>query len=152
MWFATPLLASEIPLLFEEPTEEVKSTLQPWVDDLLANRGSEDPFSDYRFYSISEDTLKSIRNGEDTHFEFNYSDKYRYQVSIVRVREKDTDWYFSGKDIDNSDSLLVITTFPNGKTHGDFHVPGVGIFLIRATNTLPYHIVYLATGTYKNFE
>ncbi len=142
------VMASEPLALLQEPSEDAKAMLQPWVDEFRASMVGPDQFEEYRLVLVDESTLDAIRHGRVKQVAFNYSDSMTYSMTISEVREKDTNWYFSAKADSNENSLLVFSVFPDGAISGNFHFTGLGAFIVTTTNVLPYRLIHMATGTY----
>ena len=148
LWWPVAVTASEPLGLLQEPSEDAKAMLQPWVDEFRASMVGPDQFEEYRLVLIDEATLEAIRHGRVEKIVFNYSDSMSYSMTISDVHEKNTNWYFSAKADSNNNSLLVFSVFPDGTISGNFHLSGLGAFIVTTTNILPYRLIHLATGTY----
>lgn len=134
--------------LFEAVSETETSLVQLWVNEFRASRVGQDEIDEYRLASINEGTLNSVRLGLIKKIAFNYSDSFSFSITELRVVEKDTNWYFSGKLASDSNSTLILSVFPNGNVTGKFRQLGTGHFIVTPTNVMPYHLVHLATGEY----
>ncbi len=148
LWWPLAVTASEPLALLQEPSEHAKAMLQPWIDEFRGSMVGPDQFEEYRLVLIDEVTLDAIRHERVEQVVFNYSDSMNYSMTIHDVHEKDTNWYFTAKVTSNENSLLVFSVFQNGTISGEFHLTGLGAFIVTTTNILPYRLIYLATGTY----
>ena len=140
--------AAEQTLLFKDPSGTAESLLQSWVDEFRASMVGPDYFDEYRLVSLSESALDNIRLGTIEQIVFNYSDSVNFSLNVARVTEKETNWYFSAVSPSDSNTRLVLSVFPDGHVSGKLYVLGTGHYMVTPTNVLPYHITYLATGTY----
>lgn len=122
--------------------------LGPWVEEFHDSLKGEDKFEKYRLIQFDAETMLDIRGENVRIFAFNYGEDENYLIEIRRVQEKDDHWSFYGAIENNNRSTSQFSMFPDGQIWGEIHVPGYGRYLIRPTGQLPYHIAYLATGTY----
>ena len=139
---------SETMNLLEQPSNDTKLLLEPWLEEFRKKMIGPDEFDEYRFALISQETLDAIRNGRIKQFSFNYSESMNYPMTIGEVNEKDTNWYFLATADSLEHSLFVLSIFPNGEIAGTFYATGIGSFIVNPTNSLPNVLIYLGTGTY----
>lgn len=140
--------AAETVTLLWLPDDSIVQMLEPWVSEFRANLSGADHFEEYEILAFDDDSLRRIRDGEVSFAEFNFSNSDTYTISIRNAVTKENDWYFNGRLLSDSNGVTAITVFPDGRKWGEIHVPGKGLYIVRPTNVLPYHIVYLATGVY----
>ena len=143
-----PLKTEEVLTLLQKPEDSVIHMLDSWVSEYQANMAGPDYFDEYEIFTFDEEVLRQIKVGDSELAEFNFSPDASYTLSISGTVAKDGDWYFRAHLVDDPDGVTVITVFPDGRKWGEVHVPGRGLYVVRPTNILPYHIVYLATGIY----
>ena len=134
--------------LLEQPSDDDKLILEPWLEEFRKDWIGPDEFEEYRFASINQATLEAIRDGQIKRFMFNYSESLRYAMTVSEVGEKESNWYFSANADSLEHSLFVLSIFPSGEVRGTFHATGIGSFIFNPTNTLPYVLIHLGTGTY----
>ena len=134
--------------LLKNPDASITATLKPWVDQFRAERSGADQFNDYGIFEFDDNTLEAVKQGNVRFVEINISKEANFTIEIGKPQIQNDNWYFSGHLIENPDATTVLTVFPDGSKWGEVHVPGHGLYIIRPASIPPYHIVYLATGTY----
>ncbi len=130
------------------PSPDALSSLNLWVDQYRQSMQGADWFEVYNLFAFDEDLLAATRAGENRPIRFNFSAEHEYLIRPLRIKENTGRWHLRGSIAEISNSFVSISVFDDGNISGQVYIPGRGIYLIRPTSTLPYHIVYLATGEY----
>lgn len=145
---ASSIKESALPDLLVEPSDTAASGLQLWLTEFRESLKGPDRFDKYRLVSFDENVLSSIRYGQDIQFRFNLSGDESYVIKPAQLDEKSGRWHIRGSIPELVDSFVSISVFDNGSVTGQVYVPDYGTYIIRPTNTHPFHIIYLATGEY----
>ncbi len=126
-----------------------KKRLEPWLTDFLSQPKPGDPIQEYEIVAFDDDLFTKIRYGEESTFRFHVNDKYSYLITAESILDFEGGWLLNGYLPNRPDmSAAKIIIADDGSKMGDVFVMRIGRFEINATSELPYHIVYLSTGTY----
>ena len=137
------------PSIIRAAESVTKKRLDPWLTDFLSRPKPGDPIQEYEIVSFDDDLFSKIRSGQEKNFQFHVNDKYSFLITAESVLEFDGGWLLNGYLPNRPDmSAAKIIIADDGSKMGDVFVMRIGRFEIDATSELPYHIVYLSTGTY----
>jgi hypothetical protein len=133
--------------------------LADWTADFISSHKVGDPIRVHALVTFDELLIEQLRNRQIERFAFRVNADHTYVVSrqlISNYRSIDTratnydgGWILQG-DVDdrNDGSKATLYIGDDGSVQGDVFLKGVGRFIIQPTPELPYHLVFLRTGSY----
>ena len=142
--------ASPPPSFTVDVTETSAAKFSDWIEDYLSSQKVGDPVSTIEVVTFARDLIERLHRAEVTRFAFRINANHDYMLDRKSVFQGDGVWILNctilGHD-DNSEARIFVKD--DGSIAGDLFIQGTGTFIITPTNELPYHIVYLRTGSFS---
>lgn len=134
--------------------------LADWTADYISSQRVGDPIRVYALVTFDDLLIEQLRNRQIEQFAFRVNADHSYVIfrqpfsnyrSIdTRITNYDSAWILQG-DVDgrNDGSKATLLIGDDGSVQGDVFLKGLGRFIIQPAPELPYHLVYLRTGSYS---
>ena len=142
--------ASPPPSFTVDVTETSAAKFSDWIEDYLSSQKVGDPVSTIEVVTFARDLIERLHRAEVTRFAFRINENHYYLLDRKSIFQFDGGWILnctiSGHD-NYSEARIFVKD--DGSIGGDLFIQGTGTFIIKPTNELPYHIVYLRTGSFS---
>lgn len=155
----THLGSEEAPHSVTHPADSIGTArLAHWTAEFISSQKVGDPIRVYSLVTFDQLLIEQFRVGQIQRFALRINSDHTYLISRKPPSDNtsnnsvnyDNGWILQG-DVDgrNDGSKAILYVRDDGSVGGHVFVKGVGRIIIQTTPELPYHLVYLKTGSFR---
>jgi len=134
--------------------------LADWTADLIGSHKLGDPIRVHALVTFDTLLIEQLRDRQIERFAFHVNADHTYTVTRqlisddrnvdARLTNYDGGWVLQGDVDDRKDKSQARLFFrDDGSVSGYIFLQGLGRFIIKPSPELPYHLVFLRTGSYS---